>query len=144
MTEEATWRIRQKCNHPVTVYSNLPYLIHFPIFSNFHLKRLPFIQGRRIIVLRKISYILGFIFNNYSSFVNPSLLLILCGDGVCICKIKKTMVSCRAVADKLLVKWLPRELWQLQKQRMKVIRHLARRIFFNRKLEYSHTTKRCI
>ena len=57
---------------------------------------------------------LGFIFNNYSSFVNPSLHLILCGDGVYIYEIKKNMVSCHAV------EW----------HRMKVIRNsfLARRI----------------
>ena len=34
----------------------------------------------------------------------------LCGDGVYICKIKENIVSCHAVADKLLVEWLPREL----------------------------------
>ena len=69
-----------------------------------------FIRDGRVIALRKISNILPFIFNNYSSFVNPLLLLILCGDGVYICKIKKNIISCHAVTDKLLVEWLPREL----------------------------------
>ena len=71
---------------------------------------------------------LGYIFNNYSSFVNPLLHLILCEDSVHICKIKKNLVSCHTVADKLLVDNY--ELWQLQKQRMKVSRDsfLARRI----------------
>ena len=67
---------------------------------------------------------------NGCSFVNPSLHLILCGDSVYICKTKENMVSCHAVADKLLDEWLPREIWQLQKERMKVISDsfLARRI----------------
>ena len=56
---------------------------------------------------------LGFIPNNYSAFVNSSLHLTLCGDGVYICKFKKNKVSCHAVSDKLLVEWLPRELNQL-------------------------------
>ena len=47
----------------------------------------------------------------YSSFVNSSLHLILCGDGVYICKVKKNKVPCHAVAGKVLVKWLPRESW---------------------------------
>ena len=47
---------------------------------------------------------------NGCSFVNSSLRLILCGDGVYICKIKKIMVSRHAVADKLLDEWLPREI----------------------------------
>ena len=47
---------------------------------------------------------------NGCSFVNSSLRLILCGDGVYNCKIKKNMVSCHAVADKLLDEWLPREI----------------------------------
>ena len=46
--------------------------------------------------------LLGFIFNNHSSFVNSLLHLVLCGDGVYICKIKKKKVPCHAVADKLL------------------------------------------
>ena len=75
----------------------LPCLIHFAVFSNLHLLRPPVYSGRRVVALRKISYILGFIFNVYSSFVNPLLHLILC-------------VSCHAVADKLLVEWLPRDL----------------------------------
>ena len=69
----------------------------------------------------QLARILDFIFNNYSSIANPSLYV--CGDGVYLCKIKKNMVSCYAVADKLLVEWLPRELWQLQKQRMQILRN---------------------
>ena len=69
-------------------------LIHFAVISNLHF------QSHFPDALRKISYILGFIFNNYSPFVNPSLHLIFCGDGVYICKIKKNMVSCHAIADK--------------------------------------------
>ena len=52
----------------------------------------------------------GFIFKNYSSFVNPSLHLILFGDGVYVRKTKTNMASCHEVAYKLLVEWLPREL----------------------------------
>ena len=82
-----------------------PILIHFAVFSNLHF------QSHFPDALRKISYILGFIFSNYRSFVNPSLHLIFFGDGVYyICKIKKNMVSCHAIADKLLIEWLPGEL----------------------------------
>ena len=35
---------------------------------------------------------LGFIFSKWSSFVNSLLHLVLCGDGVCIRKIKKNKV----------------------------------------------------
>ena len=52
--------------------------------------------------------LLGFIFNNRSLFVNSSLNLILCGHGVCICKIKKNKVPYHAVADNLLAKWSPK------------------------------------
>ena len=106
-------------------------LIHFALIPNLHLLRPLFICGQRIVALQRISNILDFIFHNYSSFVNPSLHLILCSGGVYICKIKKNMVSCHAATDKLLVEWLPRELWQLYKQRKKVIRDsfLTRRIF---------------
>ena len=58
--------------------------------------------------------LLGFTFNNRSSFVNSLLHLVLCGDGVYICKIKKNKVLFHAVADKLLAKWSPRELWQAE------------------------------
>ena len=54
--------------------------------------------------------LLGFIFNNRSLFVNSLLHLVLCGDGVYICKIKKSKVPSHAVTDKPLAKWLPREL----------------------------------
>ena len=54
----------------------------------------------------RLFYLLGFIFSNYSSFVNSSLFLILCGDDVYICKSKKNKVRCHAVADKVLVSWL--------------------------------------
>ena len=52
---------------------------------------------------------------SYSSFVNSSLHLILCGDGVNTCKIKinENKVPCHAAAHKPSVEWLPRELWQL-------------------------------
>ena len=36
------------------------------------------------------SVILGFIFNNYGSFVNPSLRLILCDDVSIYVKLRKT------------------------------------------------------
>ena len=39
-------------------------------------------------------YLLGFIFNNRSSFVNSLLHLVSCGDGVDIWKIKKNKVPC--------------------------------------------------
>ena len=57
-----------------------------------------------------IDQLLGFIFNNRSSFVNSSQHVVLCGDSVYICKIKKNKVPCHAVADKLFAKWSPREL----------------------------------
>ena len=110
---KGTWEFRQKCNPPVAVYCN-PLasfiLLYFPTFIYYDPL---FIRGPRVVALRKISYILGFTFNNYISFVNPSHHLILCSDGVYICKIKKNMVSCHAVPEKLLVEWLPKELWQL-------------------------------
>ena len=53
-------------------------------------------------LLYERSVILGFIFNNYSSFVNPSLHPILCGAVFIYVKLKKIKVSCHAVADKLL------------------------------------------
>ena len=42
--------------------------------------------------------------------------LILCRDGVyicksCLCKIKKNKVPCHVVTGKLLVEYFPRELW---------------------------------
>ena len=58
--------------------------------------------------------LLGFIFNNCSSFVNSSLHLVLSDDSVYICKIKKNKAPCHVVADKLLAKWSPRELWRSQ------------------------------
>ena len=54
--------------------------------------------------------LLGFIFNNRSTFVHSSLHLVLCGDDVYICKIKENNVPCHAVADKPSGKWPPREL----------------------------------
>ena len=68
-----------------------------------------FVQGQRVATFQKISYVLGLIFNNYSSFVDPLLQLILCSDGVYIYKIKKNIVSFHSVADKQLVEWLARE-----------------------------------
>ena len=62
--------------------------------------------------------LLGSIFNNRGSFVNSSLHLVLCGDGVYICKIKKNKVPCHAVADKLLAKWSPMELWQSETEKL--------------------------
>ena len=90
--------------------SQPPCLIYFAVFCNLHLWRPPVYSGPKCSCFTDI---IGFIFNNYSSFVNQTLHLNLCGDEVYICKIKKNMVSCYAVADKLLVQWLPRELWQL-------------------------------
>ena len=72
----------------------------------FHLCYLPLVAGTK-------DQLLGFIFNNHSSFVNSSLHLVLCGDGVYISKIKKNKVPCNTVADKLLAKWSSRELLQL-------------------------------
>ena len=68
----------------------------------FHLCYLPLIACTK-------NQLLGFIFNNRSSFVNSSLYLVLCGNGVYGCKVKKNKVPCHAVADKLLAKWSPRE-----------------------------------
>ena len=58
--------------------------------------------------LYKRSFTKRFIFNDDSSFVNSLLLLILCSDGVYVCKschskIKKNKAPCHTVADKLLV-----------------------------------------
>ena len=61
--------------------------------------------------------LLGFIFNDCSSFVNSLLQLVLSGDGVYICKIKKNKVACHAVAEKLLAKLSPRELWQSETEK---------------------------
>ena len=62
--------------------------------------------------------LLAFIFNNHSSCVNLLLHLVLCGDGVYICKIMKNKVACHAVADKLLAKFSPRELWQSETEKL--------------------------
>ena len=69
------------------------------------------------ISLRIYNKVSSIIFNNFTLFINSSLHLILCGDGVYICescpqKIKKIYVPCHEVADKLLVAWSPRALWQ--------------------------------
>ena len=64
--------------------------------------------------------LLGFAFNNCSSFVNSSLYLILCGDRVYVCKIKESKLTCHAVAGKLLAKWSPRELWQSKTEKLGV------------------------
>ena len=56
--------------------------------------------------------------NNCSSFVNSSLDLVLCGDGVYMCTIKENKVPCHAGAHKLLVEWSPRELWQLETENL--------------------------
>ena len=55
-------------------------------------------------------------FINYILSVNSLPHLILCGYGVAICKIyhnkiKEKEVPCHVVADKLLAKWSPKELW---------------------------------
>ena len=88
--------------------------------------------------LYKRSLTWRFILNPYDSFVN-SLLHLIDYDGVYTCKschtkFKKNKVSCHAVADKLSVKRLPMELWQLET----VL--LANRIW----CYVSHITKRCI
>ena len=77
---------------PHPCFSDHPHLINFAVFSTK-------------------DQLLSFIFNNYSSFANLSLHLILCADGVYICNTEKTRVPCHTVADKLLGEWLPRELW---------------------------------
>ena len=69
----------------------------------FHLCYLPLVAFTK-------DQLLGFIFNNRNLFVNSLLHLVLCGDGVYICKIKKKKVPFHVVADKPLAKWLPREL----------------------------------
>ena len=63
--------------------------------------------------------LLNFIFQNHSSFVNLLLHLFWCGDGIYICKIKKNKVACQAVAERLLAKWSPRELWQSEKEKLR-------------------------
>ena len=88
--------------------------------------------------LYKRSLTWRFILNPYDSFVN-SLLHQIDFDGVYTCKschskFKKNKVSCHAVADKLSVKRLAMELWQLET----VL--LAKRIW----CYVSHITKRCI
>ena len=67
---------------------------------------------------------LGFIFNNRSSFVNSLLHLVLSGNGVYICKIKKNKVPCHAVADKILAKWSPRELWATRDKKTRFKKNL--------------------
>ena len=62
--------------------------------------------------------LLGFIFNNHSSLAHLLLHLVLYGDGVYICKIMKNKVACHAVADKLLAKSSPRELWQSETEKL--------------------------
>ena len=129
---------------PVAFYSNLLakfILLYFPttIYSD------PlFIRGSRVVALWTTSYILGFIFNNYSSFVNPLLHLILCCDGVYICKIKKIRVSSHTVADIS---------WMVTKRIMKIIetenevdwrQFSCKKNFVNKRLQYSHTAKSCI
>ena len=70
----------------------------------FHLCYLPLVACTK-------DQLLGFIFSNCSSFKNSLLHLVLCRGGFYICKIKKNKVPCNAVANKLLIKQLPRELW---------------------------------
>ena len=105
---KGTWRIRQKYN-PLLVFIPTPLLNSFCcIFQPLFIKN-PCLFRAEEQSLYERSVIPGFIFNNYISFINPSLQLTLCHDGVYICKIKKNMVSCHSVADKLLVEQLPRE-----------------------------------
>ena len=97
-------------NKNVTPYLLQPQfiLLYFP---TLHLIRPPpplFIRDQRVISCTK-DELLGFIFNNYSSFVNLLLHMILSGDSVYICKIKKNKVPYHTIADKLLVEWLPKE-----------------------------------
>ena len=70
----------------------------------FHLCYLPLVACTK-------DQLLGFIFNNCSSFKSSLLHLVLCRGGLYICKIKKNKVPCNAVANKLLIKRSPRELW---------------------------------
>ena len=81
------------------------------IFQHSFIKT-PYLFRAEVELLYERSVKLGFIFNNYSSFLNSSMHLILCGDGFIYAKLKKIMVSFHAVADKLPVELLPRELWQ--------------------------------
>ena len=108
---KGTWRIRQKCDSPVDVYSLTPLLSYsfYCILPISIYKEALLIGGQRVVDLQKISYRLAFVFNSCRSFVNPLLQLIVCVDGVYICKIRKNVVSCHAVADKLLVEWLYQE-----------------------------------
>ena len=62
--------------------------------------------------------LLGFNLNNLSSFIHSLLYLVLYVDGVYVCKIKKNKVPCHAVADKMLAKWSPRELWQSETEKL--------------------------
>ena len=72
--------------------------------------------------------------------------LILCSDGVYIYKIKKSKVPCHAVADKLLIEWMKRELGQYRDRESKLLILLARRILliqcYSRYV--SDTIKSCI
>ena len=77
----------------------------------FHLCYLPLVACRK-------DQLLGFIFNNCSSFVNSLLHLVVFDDGIYICKIKKNKVPWHAVADKLLAKWSPKELWQSETEKL--------------------------
>ena len=44
--------------------------------------------------------------------------LVVCDDDIYICKIKKNKVPWHAVADKLLAKWSPKELWQSDTEKL--------------------------
>ena len=93
-------RNMEKCNPPV--YSDSPLSIHFAVFSTHtHLLRSSVIWKESCTKDQS----LGFIFNNYSLFVNSLQHLTICADGVYICKTKKNKVPCHTVADKLIVEW---------------------------------------
>ena len=85
--------------------------IYYKRGTTFHLCYLPLVACAK-------NQLVGFIFNNRSSFVNSSLYLVLSGDGVYLCKIEKNKVPCHAAADKLLDKRSSRELWQSETEKL--------------------------
>ena len=86
--EKELGELEKKCPPPpCCCLFEPPCLIYFAVFSN--LLRLPVYSGLKISCFMK-DQLLGFIFNNYSSFVNPSLHLILCGDVFMYVKLTET------------------------------------------------------
>ena len=105
------WLRRRNLENQTMYSPPLPLLLFVltPLLNTFCCTFPPsFIKSPCLLYERSV--ILGFIFNNYSSFVNPSLHPILCGAVFIYVKLKKIKVSCHAVADKLLAEQLRREL----------------------------------